>query len=194
MIELNNSAKHSGGVGRGAAVPPSLDRTEQERRRTPAPPNRGGGGWGGGGRSSANTEAGGFGRNAARQLAVRGPRAWNGNSGDLGLRGFRIRGIGCPGPEGPGIGIRDSGLRDFGIKGFGIRDSVGTRDWVPGSLNGPELGFGIRDSGFGIRDSGIRDWLSESQGLGMGIGIRDSGFGIRIGIRDWVPGSSAARS
>ena len=58
MIELNNSAKHSGGVGRGAASP--RDRTEQERRRTPGSAKQRRGGWGGGAQLR-QTEAGGLG-------------------------------------------------------------------------------------------------------------------------------------
>ena len=103
-------------------------------------------------------------------MAVREPRARNGNSG-FGIRdsGFGIRdsGLGARVLKGPelGFGIRDSG--------FGIRDSgLGAR-----VLKGPELGFGIRDSGFGIRD-----WVpraSRARTLNLGFGIRDSGFGIR---------------
>ena len=125
MIELNNSANHSGGVGRGAASP--RDRTEQDEERR-APPNRGRGVWEGA--QLHQTEAGGVERNAARQLAVREPRARNGNSGS-GIRdlGFGIRDS--------ALGARSSRARNwdsgFGNSGFGIRD------WVPGSSTARSL-------------------------------------------------------
>ena len=122
MIELNNSAKHSGGVGRGAASPViELNKNDEERR---APPNRGGG-VGGGGAQLRQTGAGGLGGTQ--------PANWLSESRGLGM-----------GIRGSGFGIRDSALgarvrnwdSGFGNSGFGIRDSgFGIGCLV---LNGPE--------------------------------------------------------